>query len=175
VAAGADDSDATLVERANRGDADAFEALYRRHRDWVVAVARRFGGNDEDALDVLQDTFAHLFGRFPGFELTAALRTFLYPVVKHLSLDRRRRRRPEVDIDTVLEDLPQPENPAGGEAAALSRALADVPGPQREVVLLRFVDDLSLEQIAAAVDVPVGTVKSRLHHALRALRERLRR
>ena len=62
----ADPSDLELVERANRGDVDAFELLYRRHRDWVVALAERHTGSRDDALDVLQETFAYLFGRFPA-------------------------------------------------------------------------------------------------------------
>ena len=168
-------SDENLVERANRGEVEAFEELYRRHRDWVFALAYRFSGNRDDALDILQDAFAYFFGKFPGFELTASLRTFLYPTVKHLSLDRRRQQRPTVDVEAIDAELPRIEVAVAGAAAGLSRALNDLPAPHREVVLLRFVDDLSLEQIAAAADVPLGTVKSRLHHAIQSLRRRLRR
>lgn len=169
----ADDSDRDLVERANSGDADAFEALYRRHRDWAVALAYRFTGDREDALDVLQEAFTYLFGKFPGFDLTASLHSFLYPTIKHLSLDRRRRRRPTVDVEEVGDEIPIAAAPESD--AAVARAVGELSAAHREVVLLRFVDDMSLEQIAAAVDAPVGTVKSRLHHAISALRERLRR
>lgn len=165
-------SDLDLVQRANRGEVEAFEALYRRHRDWVMALAERITGEREDALDVLQDTFAYLFGRFPGFTLTAQLRTFLYPVVRHLALDRVRRRRPSVDVDALADTLPAPPPSASGD---LGRLLADMPAPQREVLLLRFADDLSLAQIGDALAIPVGTVKSRLHAALTALRLRVRR
>ncbi|MFN8642376.1 MAG: RNA polymerase sigma factor [Candidatus Binatia bacterium] len=165
-----DPSDAELVQRANRGDAEAFATLYRRHRDWVIRLAERHTGNHDDALDVLQDAFAHLFGRFPGFVLTAQLKTFLYPVVRHLALDRIRRRRPEVDIDALADTLPAPPVTADGD---LSRLLALLPPGQREVLLLRYADDLSLEQIAAALNVPLGTVKSRLHAALAALKGRV--
>jgi RNA polymerase sigma-70 factor (ECF subfamily) len=163
-------SDLDLVQRANRGAADAFEALYRRHRDWVVALAERFTGNREDALDVLQDTFAYFFSRFPGFALTAELKTFLYPVVRHRALDRLRRRRPEVDIDALADTLPAPPVLAG----ELGPQLAKLPAAHREVLLLRYADDLSLARIADALGIPVGTVKSRLHAALASLRERLR-
>lgn len=171
----ADDSDEALIERANRGDAAAFEALYLRHRDWVVSLAYRFTADRDEALDVLQDAFAYLFRKFPGFQLTASLRSFLYPTVKHLSLDRVRRRRPTVDVDDLADELPLHEPTASGAEPGLTRALDEMPAAQREVVLLRFVDDMSLEQIAASVGVPLGTVKSRLHHAIRALRARLRR
>lgn len=164
-------SDLELVQRANRGDADAFEALYRRYRDWVVRLAERHTGNRDDALDVLQDAFAYLFDRFPGFVLTAQLKTFLYPVVRHLSLDRVRRRRPEVDVDALADTLPAP--PAAASSGDLERLLAMLPTAQREVLLLRYADDLSLAQIAATLDVPLGTVKSRLHAALAALKGRV--
>jgi len=172
--AGPSSRDDDLVERANRGEVEAFEELYRRHRDWAAALAYRFTGDRDDALDVLQDAFSYLFSKFPGFVLTASLRTFLYPTIKHLSLDRRRRRKPTVDIEAYEEELPLIPAPEAGVSSALVQALEELPAAHREVVLLRFVDDLSLEQIAEAAEVPLGTVKSRLHHALQKLRLRLR-
>lgn len=162
--------DQTLIDRANRGDADAFEVLYRRYRDWVAAVAYRYTGDRDDALDVLQDTFAYLFGKFPGFTLTAQLKTFLFPVVRNLSLDRQRKRRPSVDVDELADVLPAPD--VGSPHADLYRLLQTLPAAQREVVVLRFVDDFSLQQIAEALSIPLGTVKSRLHNALESMRKR---
>ena len=78
---------------ANRGDASAFEALYLRYRDWVVRLALRFTADREEALDVMQDTFAYLLKKFPGFRLTARMTTFLYPVVRNIALTHGRRRR----------------------------------------------------------------------------------
>ena len=156
---------------ANRGEAGAFEALYHRHRDFVHRVALRFSASREDALDVLQDAFLHLLSRFPGFELTARLTTYLYPVVRHLARDRRLRRRP---ANAPLEALPEGAawDPPSPEAAReeLAAVLAVLPEAQRETLLLRFAEDLELADIAAAMAVPVGTVKSRLHHALAHLR-----
>jgi len=101
-------TDDELIARANLGEAAAFEELYRRYRDWVVRLALRFTATEEDAYDVLQETFAYFFRKFPGFELTAALKTFLYPVVKHIALDLRRKRRPAADVDELAEVLPAP-------------------------------------------------------------------
>ena len=162
--------DEALIERANRGEPDAFEALFRRYRDWVVSVAYRYTGDRDEALDVMQDTFAYLFAKFPGFSLTARLTTFLYPVVKNLCLDRLRKRRPSVDIDELADVLPAPE--VGASNADLHRLVQTLPAAQREVLLLRFVDDLSLQQIAEVLEVPLGTVKSRLHNGLEAMRKR---
>ena len=86
------ESDQELIELANKGDSDAFEALYRRYRDWVYRLAWRFTGNESDALDALQETFTYLLGKFPGFELTASMTSFLYPVVRHISYTIRSKR-----------------------------------------------------------------------------------
>ena len=86
-------SDEQLVDAANAGDRRAFEALYLRHRQWAADLAWRFVRDRDTALDVMQDAFLQLLGRFPGFRLTARMRTFLYPVVKHLALDRLRKAR----------------------------------------------------------------------------------
>ena len=160
--------DEELLQRANGGDPDAFEVLYRRHRDWVHRLAWRFTGNPQDALDVLQETFLYVLKKLPGLCLTASMTTFLYPVVKHLSLNLRRRRGINVD-EEILAGVPDPAVPPAPRAE-LAAALAGLPPPQREVILMRFVDDMALDEIAAALDVPPGTIKSRLHRALETLR-----
>ena len=170
-------SDEELVEICNLGDAleaaRAFEALYRRHRDFVLRVARRFTHDRELALDALQETFAYLLGKFPpagdGLTLTARLPTLLYPAAKNAAITAvRKARRYEDTGDAVLDELPA-ETPGDGEP--IDAALAALSPERREVLTLRFVDDLSLAEIAVALDVPLGTVKSRLHLALKELRE----
>ena len=163
-------SDRELIEAAKRGDVDAFEVLYLRYRDWVVSVAYRFSGHDDDALDVLQETFAYVLRKLPDLELHAQMRTFLYPAVKHLALSRRRASRRHQRLE-VADDVAQPEAEREDDGhAELAKRIATLPEPQREVVWLRFADDLDLKEIAATLDVPLGTVKSRLHHALEKLR-----
>ncbi len=167
------ESDRELIELANGGDPEAFEALYYRYRDWVYRLAWRFTGDQEDALDVLQETFAYLLGKFPGFELTASMTTFLYPAVRHLSAAIRAKRRRFTSDDEVLGELaaPGPQEQTHRHHSDLAAALSVLPDEQREVLLMRFVDDMSLQEVAAALNIPVGTVKSRLHRALRMLRD----
>ena len=171
-------TDDQLVDALNGGEAAAFEAIYYRHRDWVARLAKRFCGNENDALDVVQETFLYLHRKFPGFKLTARLTTFLYPVVKHLALAvRRKRGRMGEDLGAV-EMLAAPQAEARGEGIEdLRVVLAAVPEIHREVLLMRYVDDMSLEEIADALSIPLGTVKSRIHNALRMLAadERARR
>jgi len=164
--------DQQLIAAANAGDEDAFAALYYRYRDWTVRLARRFTGNETDALDVLQETFTYLFRKFPGFRLTAKMTTFLYPAVKNLSLKIIRRRRRTLVSDEVVQAAAQAAPPERADnRAELAHVMAALPETHREVVLLRFVDDFSLAEVAAALDIPVGTVKSRLHNALKTLKD----
>jgi len=166
------ESDQELIELANKGDPDAFEALYRRYRDWVYRLAWRFTGNRADALDVLQETFTYLLGKFPGFELTAAMTTFLYPVVRHVSFTIRSKSSRFASEEEVLDELAAPKSEESEHyRSELAAVLIVLPDEQREVLLMRFVDDMSLQEIAAALTIPVGTVKSRLHNALRTLRD----
>jgi len=148
----------------------AFDSLYWRYRDRVLRIAHRFTPSAEDALDVLQETFVYLYRKFPGLVLTARLTTFLYPVVKNLALAARRaavRARADHDVLDELADRAL----QGGSDEELAEALAFVPLPHREVLLMRFVDDMSLAEISQALSIPLGTVKSRLHNAIAALRE----
>jgi RNA polymerase sigma-70 factor (ECF subfamily) len=173
--------DEELIERINEGDAAAFEILYLRYRDWVYRLAWRFTGNQEDALDVLQETFTYLLKKFPAFtaakqvraqprfHLTASTTTFLYPAVKHLSLNLRRRRAGNSANEEFLAAIPDPKTSAISRPE-LAAALASLSPEHREVVLMRFIDDMSLEEIAGALAIPSGTVKSRLHRALETLR-----
>lgn len=165
------ESDKKLIELANKGDAEAFETLYYRYRDWVYHLAWRFTGNRDQALDVLQETFFYLLKKFPNLKLTARMTTFLYPVVKHLSLAVIHKNRHQINSDELQNGLPSPvPKDINGSRSELAAVLAVLPDQQREVILMRFVDDMKTVEIAEALNIPAGTVKSRLHNALQALR-----
>ena len=188
--------DLRLVELCNHGTAAeaeaAFATLYHRHKDYVMRLAMRYTGGDRDlSLDVLQETFGYLLRKFPGvaspsgdgglsegdgvagkpFVLTAKLTTFLFPVVKHNAMAAKRKAR---RYTPPAEDAPEPVAPAEHQAdhepddvAAVLSGLSD---ERQEVLMLRFVDGLSLAEIAEAMGIPVGTVKSRIHLAIKQLR-----
>lgn len=163
-------SDHELVAAANAGDASAFSAIYLRHRDWVVNLAYRFCADRDLALDILQETFLYLLKKFPGFELRCELRSFLYPVVKHLALNARAKAGRFEPAEELFASLEAPRAEGTGDQE-LRLALGKLPAQQRETVVLRFIEGMDLGEISAALDVPVGTVKSRLHHALETLRK----
>ena len=167
-------TDTDLVEAGNRGDSRALGTLYLRHRDWVYSLALRFTRDRDEALDVMQEAFLYLFGKFPGLRLTARITTLLYPAVKNIALARARKQRDRAQGG----DDPGPDTLAGRSRTydpeaqyQLAAAVAALPDGQREVVLMRIVDDMAVAEIALALSIPEGTVKSRLHHALAALRQ----
>jgi RNA polymerase sigma-70 factor (ECF subfamily) len=162
-------SDQQLIAAINNGDEGAFAALYHRYGDRVARLAYRFTQHHDDALDVVQETFAYFIRKFPGFILTSSLMTFFYPAVKHLALAARRKRLRASGGEEQLNDVLAPAR--SSQPSELALVIAGLSEAHREVVLLRFVDGLSLDEISEALDVPLGTVKSRLHHALRQLRD----
>lgn len=165
-------TDLQLVDALNKGDRSAFDVLYFRHRDWVMRLAMRFTGNHDDSLDVLQETFSYLVRKFPGFVLTAALTTFLYPAVKNFSIAARRKRQRVVnDNQDVLSLIPDAATQESTNRDEMTQTLSALTESHREILLMRFIDDMTQPEIATALDVPLGTVKSRLHHALLAIKQ----
>jgi RNA polymerase sigma-70 factor (ECF subfamily) len=164
-------TDQELVAAANAGDSAAFEALYWRYRDWAHRLALRFTRNEDLALDILQETFIYFLKKFPGFELRSELKTFLYPVVRNLSITLQQKANRYSALPEGMEESPAPVEAASVSKEGLALVLAALPEFHREVLLLRFVDGLALNEIATALNIPLGTVKSRLHNALEALRQ----
>ena len=166
-------SDLELIAAINDGDAGAFEVLYFRYRDWVVGLAHRITGDSDAALDVMQETFLYFLRKFPGFHLTANFKTFLYPAVRNLSIAARQKAgRYQATVGELekLDFAPAPDE-VGTDLGEVGAVLANLSEEHREVLLLRFVDGLSLAEIAEATEIPLGTVKSRLHNALECLRK----
>lgn len=168
-------SDAELVEQCNTGSRDvaakAFEVLYARHKDYVVRVAYRYLRDADLVLDVLQETFTYLLKRFPppgdGLTLDAKLQTLLYTVAKNSALSvLRKNNRADVASERDPDEFAAADTPD----SEIGQLLSGLSPTQREIVALRFIDDMSLADIAKALDVPLGTVKSRLHTSISALR-----
>ncbi len=163
------------MESCNNGSAaearKAFDTLYQRHKSYVLKVASRFGADNDLALDVLQETFSYVLRKFPppgsGLTLTAKFTTFLYPVIKHTTLDLKRKTERWVSDETLAE----PVDESTHEPSSITGLLKNLSREHQEVISLRFVDGFTLEEIAQMLDVPLGTVKSRTHNAIARLRD----
>jgi RNA polymerase sigma-70 factor (ECF subfamily) len=180
-------ADDALVLRAQNGDHDAFGELVNRHQRRVWMVCRQYVGSAE-ADAVAQDSLVKAFTKIGDFDRRAAFPTWLTRIAINTCLDelRRRRRLAVVDEEADGDDEPglldrMPDDDAGPEARSMQKqAVASLevheeqlPPRQREIFRLRFYAEMELEEIAAALDVHVGTVKTQLHRAVHRLRQEL--
>ncbi len=181
------DPDGELVARWQAGDAQAFEQLIRRHETRVFRLLMRMLGSREEAEDVSQETFLSLHRHGHKFRHDARFSTFIYRVAANAALNRRRtlgrknaRIRQLQARNAAGDDLPSsprdPESAASGvEAqASVQEALLRLPADLRMATVLYDIEGLSYKEIATALEIPEGTVKSRIHRARSALRERLK-
>ncbi len=173
-----------LVRAAAGGDEEAFAQLVGLYEDKVYSLALRMCGSPEDAADAAQEAFLSAWRALPSFRGEAGFSTWLYRLTANASIDllrRVRRQRGELRLDdedlglTALEAGPGPQEAAeeGELRQALDQALGQLGDSHRQVLVLRELQQLSYEEIARALDL--GTVKSRISRARRALRKILLR
>ena len=175
-----DDSD--LEERLRRGDPRAFEDLVIAYQHRVFGVALRMLRNRSEAEEIAQEVFLRVHRAVEDFRGEAKLSTWLYAITSRLCLNRLAsgERRMAREGEESLERLRGDADPAAHVErieleAALQRAITELPEERRIVVVLRDFEGLSYEEIAAALDLPLGTVRSRLHRARTDLKEKLER
>jgi RNA polymerase sigma-70 factor (ECF subfamily) len=176
-----------LIRRFQRGQPRAFEALYDRYQDTVYRTAFFVTRNSGDAEEAVQETFLDVLRALPNYRVEGPARfeTWLYRVTVNRCRSRMRRKNlPSADWDEIKERLERipashPNHDPEGvalrreRAVALWQAVDRLPEPQRVVVLLRYQQVLSYGEIARTLGISEGTVKSRLYHAHRKLREQL--
>jgi len=173
------DDEVLPVAAARAGDALAWDALFHRHQLRLYAYARELLRDDSAALDAIQETFVSAVRHLGALRDDARFTSWLFGILHQRCQQIGRRRGREArwlesgHDETALDDLAAS---AGGDdpatwlihreqEAEMLRVLGELPQPQRAVLLLRFLDDFSLAEIAEITGVPLGTVKSRLHHA----------
>jgi RNA polymerase sigma-70 factor (ECF subfamily) len=175
-------TDAELMALAREGEEAAFQTLYERHRNFVLRQAKRYVRQDADALDVMQEVFRYLFTLVPKYTPSAQLTTLLYKVVRNTclsELQRQRRAFPmAMDTDEAAHLAVAPEE-AGKDCPLESRhvtaAIDELADTYREVIVLRLIEEWNYQEIADALELPLGTVKSRLHNGIALLRGRLQK
>lgn len=177
-------SDAEAVRRARAGDADAFRVLVERHQDRAYGLALRILRDPDRARDAVQEAFLKAWASLGRFQGRSAFYTWLYRLVFNQCIDLRRRdrsgRHVEWDDAAPVSGDALPDSHAEGDPLrgvhrgelreALAAALESLPDDARRTLVLREIDGLSYAEIAKALDIPKGTVMSRLHHARRRVR-----
>lgn len=175
-----DDQDHALVRQVLAGDEEAFERLVERHHDRIHRLARSVLQNDAAAEDVAQETFLRAYRALPRFRGDASLRTWLSRITVNLCLTQRRREaRPPLAPDPALEPPPDQDPAALVETAqrhaAVRAAVERLPPHYRIVIVLSRVEELPYQEIADLLQLPLGTVKSRISFATGLLRQALAR
>jgi RNA polymerase sigma-70 factor (ECF subfamily) len=178
-----------LIERCKLGDTAAFNELILRYEKQVYNLAYRLTGSYDDANDVASDTFVRIFNSIGRFRGDSAFSTWLYRIVTNVYLDARKRRsaHPNLSLEEYMEleegamerqvedasPGPQLKVEAKERYERLLEAINRLPDFQRVIIVLYHIQELPYEEIAEILNMPLGTVKSRLNRARRALREQL--
>lgn len=182
------DTDALTVERAARGDDDAFEELVRKYEYFVYNVAFQILKNAEDASDIAQESFLKAYKSIKTFRGDCKFSSWLYRIVSNTSKDYLRSKKTssssslyETDEDGEEREISIPDTDIGGdperslqrdeEIAMVRRAIMSLPEKHREIVVLRDIEGISYDDIAEMLGLEKGTVKSRLNRARQALKE----
>jgi RNA polymerase sigma-70 factor (ECF subfamily) len=172
-------SDAQLVERAREGEREAFGLLYHRHQAYVYRFARAMTGSAAMAEDVVQDVFLALMRDLDRYDTNRTLRTYLFGIARNLARYKTRSLRRLISLDQTEEpvgrDDPAVALASNDEANYLRRCLVGLPARYREVIILCDLHELDYAETAVALEVPIGTVRSRLHRGRQLLIERMRR
>lgn len=177
VTAARADSDARLIGAIARGDQAAFQLLWERHANAVHGYLRAVCDDERLAEELLQDTFTAAWRAAGSFSQRSSVRTWLFAIARRRARDQRRGRQIEPEDASELDDL---QSAASTEDAALARVeltelvamIRTLRPTHREVLSLAFSHQLTHSEIAAVLGVPIGTVKSRIDAARRALVEK---
>lgn len=177
-----------LVRLAQAGDREAFRAIMQQGNQRLFRIARGVVRDDSEAEDVLQEAYARAFAAIGAFRGEAGVLTWLTRIVLNEARDRVRRRRPTVALDQIEQaqvaqiiPFPHPFEGGGPEVdtartqirGLIERAVDDLPAPFRMVFILRDIEECSIEETAANLQIKPETVKTRLHRARRLLRQAL--
>lgn len=169
--------DRDLITYAQQGDRQAFNELVCRHQDNIVSLTYRMCGDLRLAEDAAQEAFVRVWQNLNSYKPKYAFRSWLYRIAANAALDSLRRERPTAELDSLsLADpkaTPEQSAEANQRVAHVRRAIALLSEPLRLVLILREYQELTYQEIADALDIPVGTVMSRLNSARVQLRHEL--
>jgi RNA polymerase sigma-70 factor (ECF subfamily) len=176
------DNESALIRRAQKGAQDAFAALVDEHQRYVYNLAFRLVKDENEALDLTQETFVRAWTALPNFRGQSQFRTWLYRITTNLCYNRLPDlRRSLNDLgDEVMEDIPESisDNPASKFESSetrihLYKAIDDLDDHYKLLITLRYQNELSYEEIASTLNLPLGTVKTGIFRAKEQLRKSL--
>lgn len=165
-----------MIRSAAAGNAGAFSQLVRRYRPQVLRTAYGVVGSTVEAEDVAQEAFIKAWTNLPDYRRESGFSTWLYRITVNTAIDAVRRRRSEAPLDDAMpggHSAPEDEAVRHDEARRVRAAIEELPPAARATLVLREYEQLSYREIAAVLEIPIGTVMSRLNYARQLLKERL--
>jgi RNA polymerase sigma-70 factor (ECF subfamily) len=175
--------DGQLIRAACQGDAAAFGALVRKYQTRLCTSLTHVCGSFDDAEDVAQEAFVQAYVKLRTFAGGSAFYTWLYRIAVNVAISRRRRRHEQTSVESKREELGLEPLDSGERAderllreeraVQVQRALARLSDEHRTILVLREIEDYDYDEIARILQLPVGTVRSRLHRARLQLKEQL--
>jgi RNA polymerase sigma-70 factor, ECF subfamily len=181
--------DRVLIERAQSGNREAFNTLIKKHERRAYQYAYRLTSNPEEASDVVAEAFVRVFSALHNFKGQSAFTTWFYRILTNCFLDIRKREKsrpamsleaalqtPDGELERQIEDpslSPHDESERSERARSVEAAVEQLPEYQRAMIVMYHAEMMSYEEIAESLDLPIGTVKSRLNRARLSLREQL--
>ena len=168
-------TDEELVREFQRGNIDAFDTMVRRHQDRICRIAAVWLHDQQHSADVAQEVFLRSFKGLGSFRFGSAPFTWLYRTTKNVCHEHNRRRKTEPLDFEPIDDFASPESEVSQQHAAreVRQLVAELPDRQKEVVLLRVFEDLSVRDTAKAMRCREGTVKALLHKAMQRLKSNI--
>jgi len=177
-------SDQALIERAQQGDRNAVDQLVTKYQARAYQYAYRLTGNQDDASDLVAEAFVRVYTALPRFRRDSRFTTWLFRIVTNCFLDQKKKekRRPTTQLEdawvgseanSTIADRESPVESSEREEREkiMQSAIGQLPENQRAMIVMFHMENLSYEEISATLDMPIGTVKSRLNRARLALRE----
>jgi len=183
-----DNLDVRLAKLARKGDQRAFAEIVELYKDKIFHLAYRMLSNRHEAEDVVQETFLRVYKNLDRYDENQKFSTWIYRIGTNLSIDRLRKRKPSFSLDADLNEsegmdgyslipsdnrTPESEMLLSETQRIIHQAIDGLPAKYKTIMILRYIQDLSLQEISEILDLPVTTMKTRVHRGREFLRKKL--
>lgn len=177
------------IKRVLKGDQNAYAEIVEIYKDKVFQLCYRMLGNRHEAEDMAQEAFLRAYMNISSYNLNLKFSTWLYRIATNLCIDRIRKKKPDFYLDaevagtdglTLYSQVPSPARRPEEDVESLElqniiqNEISKLPEKYRSVIVLKYIEDLSLNEISEILDIPLGTVKTRIHRGREALRKQLK-
>ncbi|GAE37126.1 RNA polymerase sigma factor SigW [Halalkalibacter akibai] len=178
-----------LIKEVRKGNQQAFSEIVELYKDKVFQVAYRMVGNMHEAQDIAQEAFLRAYTNIDSFDLNRKFSTWLFRIATNVAIDRLRKKKPDFYLQeevrgsdglTYESQLASDEESVDDQVVKLERQewvqdeINQLPTKYRTIIILRYIEDLSIKEISEVLDIPPSTVKTRIHRGREALRKRMR-